>query len=235
MNHLASDPFEPLLIKTADGSHTLKLAGFDEQYHSVNGAMQESQHVFIKSGLEAFVPVPNPLFVLEVGMGTGLNAFLTARYAVLNKTRIIYEAFEPRPLPKTLTTELNYPLFFEETWNHDLFERIHRAGPVKYENIQDYFFVRCFAKGILEGHLPPGKYHLVYFDAFGFDTQPELWSEDVFKLLFDAMKSGGILVTYCSKSAVRRAMQNAGFVVSKLPGPAGKREISKACKPINYL
>jgi len=232
MSSSQHDPFAPVLISTADGSHTLKLAGFSEHYHSVKGALQESQHVFIKDGIEAFSPVPNPLIVLEVGLGTGLNAFLTARYALQNKTRIIYEACEPRPLPKSITKKLNYPDLFQEQWNRDVFDRIHRSGPDKYENIGDFFFISTFVKGIMEMELMSGKYNLVYFDAFSPDTQPELWSADVFDAIYKAMKPGGIMVTYCAKGAVRRTMQDAGFKVTKLPGPAGKREISRACKPI---
>jgi len=223
-------PFPFKMIETADGSHTLKLDGFDEQYHSLNGALQESQHVFIKTGLKSVHLTREPLFVLEVGMGTGLNALLTGREAILSQKRILYDACEAYPLDKAIVEKLNYPSMFSESWVVDLFQRIHRAGSVKYENIDDWFFIRCFHQKIEEMDLTPGKYNLVYFDAFGPDTQPELWHETVFQKISQSMKPDGVLVTYSAKGAVRRAMQSAGLKVEKQPGPPGKREISRAVK-----
>ncbi|MFW5687589.1 MAG: tRNA (5-methylaminomethyl-2-thiouridine)(34)-methyltransferase MnmD [Bacteroidota bacterium] len=225
------NPFLSELIQTADGSHTLKLLDFDEQYHSVNGALQESKHVFLSSGLHAFDKIPDPLFVLEVGLGTGLNALLTARDALMKQTRILYEAIEPFPLRNEIIEKLNYPSIFTEPWIGELFGRIHSAGSENYENFLDWFFFRCHCMPIQEKILDDKKYHLVYFDAFGPDTQPEMWTYEIFLKIFAAMKPGGILVTYCAKGAVRRAMQEAGFKVEKLPGPAGKREITRARKP----
>jgi tRNA U34 5-methylaminomethyl-2-thiouridine-forming methyltransferase MnmC len=225
------NPFESELIETSDGSHTLKLKGFDEQYHSVNGALQESRHVFLQSGFFAFGPVPDPMYILEVGMGTGLNALITAREAITRQTRVLYEAIEPFPLQKSLTDRLNYDRFFTEPWIKETFDQIHLAGPVKYVNVQDYFFIRCFAQKLRDTVITDNKYHLVYFDAFGPDTQPEMWTEEVFQQVYKSMKPGGILVTYCVKGDVRRAMKAAGFDVQKIPGPPGKREMSRATKP----
>ncbi len=225
------NPFQSEIIETSDGSHTLKLLGHDEQYHSVNGALQESQHVFIHSGLNAFEVLPNPLFILEIGMGTGLNALLAGREALLRKTRILYEALEPYPLDGAVLENLNYPGLFREPWAADLFKRIHAAGGENYENFKDWFFIRNFQISVQDKEFDDNKYHVVFFDAFGPDTQAEMWTPEVFVKIFHSMKPRGVLVTYCVKGAVRRAMKAAGFEVSKIPGPKGKREMSRAVKP----
>lgn len=225
-------PFEADLIETSDGSHTLKLKGFKEQYHSVNGALQESKHVFLKSGYRAMNPMPDPLYILEVGLGTGLNALITAREAIHNKNRVLYDALEPYPLQKEITQQLNYTDQFPEPWLKDIFGQIHDSHSTLYQNLKDYFFIRCFNQPLQEIQLDKERYHLVYFDAFGPDTQPDMWTTKVFIQLFESMKPGGILVTYCVKGEVRRAMKAAGFAVHKIPGPAGKREISRATKPL---
>jgi tRNA U34 5-methylaminomethyl-2-thiouridine-forming methyltransferase MnmC len=226
------NPFRSELIETSDGSHTLKLHGFEEQYHSVNGALQESQHVFISSGLNAFEVLPNPLFILEIGLGTGLNALLAGREAVIRKTRILYESLEPYPVEPSVLQYLNYPRLFEEPWVEDLFGCIHADGAENYMNFQDWFFIRTFETSLQEKVFEENKYHLVFFDAFGPDTQPELWTREMFEKIFHSMKPGGVLVTYCVKGDVRRAMKAAGFEVKKIPGPKGKREMSRADKPV---
>lgn len=225
------NPFESVVIETSDGSHTLKLKGYDEQYHSVNGALQESEHVFIKSGLKAFDVLPNPLYVLEIGMGTGLNALLTGREAWERKSRVLYEALEPYPVDVSVWSQLNYPKLFKDSGFIELFDKIHTAGSEKYENFRDWFFIRCFQSRLQDHELATAKYHLVFFDAFGPDTQPEMWTREVFLKIFRSMKPGGVLVTYCVKGEVRRAMEASGFEVSKIPGPKGKREMSRAVKP----
>jgi tRNA U34 5-methylaminomethyl-2-thiouridine-forming methyltransferase MnmC len=225
------NPFESELLETSDGSHTLKLKGFDEQYHSVNGALQESRHVFLQSGFFAFDPVPDPMQILEVGMGTGLNALITAREAITSNIRVLYDTVEPYPLQKSVTDKLNFSRFFDEPWIEAAFEGIHQAGSKEFVIVQDYFNIRCFTKKLGEISLEDNRYHLVYFDAFGPDTQPEMWTEEVFSQIYRSMKPGGILVTYCVKGDVRRAMKAAGFDVKKIPGPPGKREMSRATKP----
>ncbi|MFW5663542.1 MAG: tRNA (5-methylaminomethyl-2-thiouridine)(34)-methyltransferase MnmD [bacterium] len=225
------NPFQTELIATSDGSHTLKLKGHDEQYHSVNGALQESEHVFIKSGLDAFEALPNPLFVLEIGLGTGLNALLTGREACLRNSRILYEALEPYPVDSSVWQQLNYPDLLGDPWLIELFEKIHTASSERYENFRDWFFFRCFQARLQDQELEPAKYHLVFFDAFGPDTQPEMWTREMFETIFQSMKPGGVLVTYCVKGEVRRVMKASGFEVSKIPGPKGKREMSRAVKP----
>jgi tRNA U34 5-methylaminomethyl-2-thiouridine-forming methyltransferase MnmC len=224
------NPFQTELIETSDGTHTLKLKGVDEQYHSVKGALQESRHVFLRSGFQAVSHEIDPVKILEVGFGTGLNALVTAHEAINTKRKVYYEAVEPYPISPAIVVKLNYPKFFEEEWISDVFNDIHQADSVKHLNIRDYFYIRNRRDKIESAELPAIYFNLVYFDAFGPDTQPEMWNQEIFEHISNSMTSGGILVTYCSKGSVRRAMKAAGLEVEKLPGPPGKREIVRASK-----
>ncbi|MBW6478030.1 MAG: tRNA (5-methylaminomethyl-2-thiouridine)(34)-methyltransferase MnmD [Bacteroidales bacterium] len=224
------NPHKLELINTSDGSHTLRLVGADEQYHSVNGALQESQHVFIQAGLMKIIHDIKPLNLLEVGMGTGLNALLTVTKSVENESVVFYDAVEPFPLDEQWTEKLNYTGFFPGKWVSQAFEMIHNKSGSQYNNLYGLFNFRCFNQKIQELKLETDHYHLVYFDAFGPDTQPEMWTDDVFEKISNSMKFGGILVTYCAKGAVRRAMRSAGLKVERLPGPPGKREMTRAEK-----
>ncbi len=222
-------PFEVEIITTTDGSHTLKLVGHDEQYHSINGAFGESQHVFLHAGYNALNPDSAPIHILEVGLGTGLNALVTAHKSLSNKTEVYYHAIEPFPLNNILLEQLNYSGFFKEKWLSGVFKEIHSAGEF-YKNIREYFHFKLSENKIQQISLKENYYQLVYFDAFGPDTQADMWTQDVFVQLFKAMSAESILVTYCAKGAVKRALRAAGFRVENLPGPPGKREITRAIK-----
>ncbi len=224
------NPWKLELINTSDGSHTIRLAGADEQYHSINGALQESLHVFINAGLDEVIDDFQPLHILEVGLGTGLNALLTAQNSIKKNKVVYYDAIEPFPLDNELIKGLNYTTLFNDTLISQAFDLIHHAGNEQYSNLQHLFYIRCFQQRIQELHLQSEKYHLVYFDAFGPDTQPEMWTEEIFTRISSSMKPGAIVATYCAKGAVRRAMKSAGLKVEKLPGPPGKREITRAVK-----
>jgi tRNA U34 5-methylaminomethyl-2-thiouridine-forming methyltransferase MnmC len=224
------NPWKLELINTSDGSHTLRLAGADEQYHSVNGALQESMHVFINSGLEEVIDNFQPLYILEVGLGTGLNALLTALKSIEKRKVVYYDAIEPFPLDDELIEGLNYTELFNDIQTSKIFHLIHHADESEFFNKDNLFHIRCFRQKIQDLNLKSDNYHLVYFDAFGPDTQPEMWTEEIFNTISNSMKPGAVLVTYCAKGAVRRAMKSAGLKVEKLPGPPGKREITRAVK-----
>lgn len=218
------------IIVTKDGSHTVGLPEMNVTYHSSHGAIQESMHVFIEAGL--FYQLSRsgfqglPLHVLEMGFGTGLNAFLTAIEAEHRKIDIHYTAIEKYPLTLEEAGKLNY----SGTLGHrDLFNQLHHCLWENEVAVSPYFTVRK-EQTDLQSIAPGRSFQLVYFDAFAPSAQPELWTEDIFKKLYDMMTEKGILVTYCSKGMVRRAMQAAGFTVTKLPGPPGKREIVRAEK-----
>ncbi len=228
--YLNKNPFQIELTKTSDGSHTLKLLGVDEQYHSFNGAMQESEHVFIQAGFNSVIENKNSVNILEVGLGTGLNALLTLKESTELQKQVYYDAIEAYPLKKEWLDRLNYPSLLKDDWYKEGFKLIHQATDDTFLTIREVFRIRCLKKKIQDVELMKEKYDLVYFDAFGPDTQPEMWTVEVFDKIEKAMRSGAVLVTYSAKGAVRRAMKEAGFDVKKIPGPPGKREMTRAVK-----
>lgn len=220
------------IIVTKDGSHTVEIPGMNVTYHSHHGAIQESMHVFIETGLNYLLNKAerqdSPLHIFEMGFGTGLNALLTAIEAENRKIRIRYTAVEMYPLSLEEANTLNYS---QVLGHHDVFERLHLCKWETETALTEHFTLRK-VQTHLQDFTSGEPFHLVYFDAFDPLAQPELWTEEVFKKLFDMMIEKGVLVTYCSKSSVRRAMQAAGFNVAKLPGPPGKREIVRAEKSL---
>ena len=221
---------KPEIIKTADGSNTLYVPHLNEHYHSTFGALNESRHVFIESGLLEAVRSFNEIHILEIGFGTGLNALLTWMEAERIPIKVSYTSLEPYPLGVEIWSVLNYPDCFCTFSYQKIYRRLHETDWERDEQISPFFSIqkiRCR----LEDYSPePGAFNLVYFDAFGPDVQPELWTEEIFRKIFSSMKNRGILVTYSVKGSVRRALKNSGFSVEKLPGPAGKREITRAIK-----
>lgn len=205
---------------TRDGSSTLYSAQFDQHYHSVHGAVQESQHVFLDKGL-AECQQTTPIRILEMGFGTGLNALMTAMQAPMP---VHYLSLEAYPISSEALTELNYGQLLQvET----LFEGIHAAAwNTSVEITPDFTLEK--REGLLKDFEGASKIDLVYWDAFAPGAQPELWTEDVFRSVLGWMNPGGILTTYCAKGDVRRAMIAAGFEVEKVPGPPGKREMLRA-------
>ena len=221
---------ERILEATADGSHTISIPEMQVTYHSKHGAVQESMHVFIEAGLRFKMKATNcSLAILEMGFGTGLNALLTLLEA--EGREIWYESLEAYPVSLELAMQLNYAALLKQNGAVDYFKAMHLAAWNKWVNITPEFHI-CKQEGTLEAFHPTGSYDIVYFDAFAPTAQPVLWTESVFKKLFANMNPGGILVTYCSKGIVRRAMQAAGFSIEKIPGPPGKREMVRATKPM---
>jgi tRNA U34 5-methylaminomethyl-2-thiouridine-forming methyltransferase MnmC len=213
---------------TEDGSHTLHVPGIDECYHSTHGAIQESIHIFINEGLKTFLSASDQsINVLEIGFGTGLNAFLTLMEAGRLKRRVHYTTLELSPLAVDHALLLNYP----EMLGGDryLFEEIHQTPWDEVTEITPYFTVQK-VNADFTGYKLPGWYDVIYFDAFSPEKQPEMWSEERFADIYEHSAGGAVLTTYCAKGAVRRAMQSAGFIVERLPGPPGKREILRGRK-----
>ncbi len=216
------------LILTEDGSHTVFVPELNITFHSRHGAIGESKHIFIEAGLH-YITAAFPdqsICILEVGFGTGLNAFLTAIELKDFKPAVRYTAIETHPLEMVTTTSLNYPdrLGHEVLFNTIQISPWNASGPIT-ENFtlqKELIDVREFSC--------KERYHLVYFDAFSPEAQPELWTEEVFARLAACMQPGGALVTYCSKTTVRRALEAAGWTVEKLGGPWGKREMVRAIR-----
>ncbi len=215
---------------TADGSSTLILPGLNEQYHSVHGAIQESNVVYIQHGLNFLKR--SPIKILEIGFGTGLNCLLTYAAALeLNSgIRVDYTAIEPFPLPFDLLEKLNYKDVIDSKNITEIFRQIHATTTEKKVLIADHFSFTLIKSTVQKYQSAASDYDLIYFDAFGPDTQPEMWTMDVFEKMYSMLKADGILVTYCAKGAVKRVLKSVGFKVENLPGPPGKREITRALK-----
>lgn len=222
------------IIVTADGSHSVHSEKFDATYHSSHGAIAESKHVFIKQGFLKFTETQNPerINVFEMGFGTGLNAFLTLLEAKACNLKVNYTAVEEYPLPETVYSSLNYAEQLGEKDKQSIFMRMHQCDWNSFCTISPEFTLRKLNTK-LENMIADTTYHLVYYDAFAFTAQPELWTEDIFSKLFAIMENGGILVTYSAKGQVRRNLEAVGFDVERVEGPPGKREMLRAIKPLS--
>jgi tRNA U34 5-methylaminomethyl-2-thiouridine-forming methyltransferase MnmC len=220
------------LIVTKDGSHSIAIPDLAVSYHSVYGAIQESLHVFIESGLKYWFEqhsAASRCVIFEMGFGTGLNALLSIREANKLQRKIVYETVEAFPLEESITQQLNYcEALAERSWQ-PVFELLHSSEWNKARQITDLFSFKKI-NTILANYIPGEPINIIYYDAFAPAAQPELWTKEVFEQLLNILAPDGILVTYCSKGDVRRALLAAGFSVEKIPGPPGKREMIRAKK-----
>ena len=214
---------------TADGSSTIAIPDLNVTYHSTHGAIQESMHVFIHAGLDAIPRHDDPIRIFEMGLGTGLNALLTWMQAEKSSRNINYTALEKFPLEPDEYASLNYCNFLPATDCAEKFVALHGCGWETPQYLSPMFTFIKHQTG-LENFEPGQPVNLIYYDAFAPTAQPELWTVTIFEKLFKLLLPGGFLVTYCSKGDVRRAMQSAGFVIEKIPGPPGKREMVRAWK-----
>lgn len=227
-----TDSMELQIIPTADGSVTISLSASGITYHSKHGAIQESMHVFIGAGLHHLLSkaiTHNPLRILEMGFGTGLNALLVLQESIRTGLSVHYETIEAFPLENVVFSQLNYCHQLQAPELQPLFLQLHECAWNTTNGITDRFsFVK--RNNRLESFSGSAPADLIFYDAFAPAAQPELWTEEVFRKLFDLLNPGGVLTTYCSKGDVRRAMIAAGFSVEKIPGPPGKREMVRAGK-----
>jgi len=217
------------IILTRDGSHSVFIPESGVSYHSVYGAIQESMHVFIDSGLKPLSLTKDEVRVFEMGFGTGLNALLTFLFAEKEKKKIYYQSIEAYPLESSLVEKINYCRELDKEDLQTVFEKLHSAEWGKDIEIASNFILHKI-QADFNNYSPDEQFDIIYYDAFDPKSQPELWTLAVFKNLWTMISPGGSLLTYCSKGIVRRAMQEAGFSVEKLKGPEGKREIIKANK-----
>jgi tRNA U34 5-methylaminomethyl-2-thiouridine-forming methyltransferase MnmC len=242
------------LIETSDGSHSLFVPALNETYHSRHGAMQESQWVFIKQGLEYVCLNKGPrmhefgvsgvgvtlqegrvtersrLRIHEVGFGTGLNALLAMRWAEEHRVHVHFTTLETNVLSPELAAQLNYASSEKERSD---FLKMHTCAWNEDVSINPHFTLHK-AQRRVQDEQAENQYDVVFYDAFGPPTQPEMWTLAIFQRMYAALKSGGIFVTYCAKGQVRRDLQAAGFTVERLPGPPGKREMLRATKPAHH-
>ena len=218
--------YMPEIILTSDGSHTLFVPELGEHYHSIHGAIQESDFIFINCGLD--YSRANPVRIFEAGFGTGLNALLSGIYANAHNRQIFYASIEKFPLSDKIIKSLNYKDLVKNEYN-EFFEKIHSCRWNVPEMITRNFTLLKIKGDLLTDEIP-GNFDLIYFDAFGPDKQPELWTDNVFKKISESTVQNGILVTYSVKGEVKRSLKRNGFKVTLLPGPPGKRHILRALK-----
>ncbi|OYU79590.1 MAG: SAM-dependent methyltransferase [Flavobacterium sp. BFFFF1] len=217
------------IIRTADGSTTIHLPDWDESYHSKHGAIQEAYHVFIKNGLSLFEE--KPVAILEIGFGTGLNAFITYLESQKNNRSIIYTGVEAYPISLDELRSMNYVNELDAEAESAAFDKLHESEWGMRAELSPTFSIEK-RKQFFHDIDDVSEFDLIYFDAFGFRVQPELWSFEIFQKMYAALKPGGILVTYAARGAIKRNMLEAGFTVEKLAGPPGKREMFRASKPL---
>ena len=217
--------------ETKDGSTTLFVPELNEHYHSINGALQESLHVFIRAGLEHVLQSQPQVRLLEVGFGTGLNALLTLQQVMGQRGQVQYDALEKYPLSWELVAAMHFEKFILNPELMDYLPQLHQAPWEQTASLLPGFDLKK-QEAALETHLLPAQYyHLIYFDAFAPEKQPELWTDEIFRKLYGALLPGGILVSYCAKGSFKRSLKAAGFTLEALPGPAGKREMTRARRP----
>lgn len=218
---------------TADGSLTLFVPALHEHYHSTHGARQESAHVFVGAGLRPLLAAagPGPLRVLEVGLGTGLNALLTLEAGQAAGAHIAYDGLETYPLPATAVAALQPEWEAQGPAMAAHFAQLHAAPWNVPVALTPSFAFQKVQQPLQTAPLAPAHYGLIYFDAFAPDKQPELWAEEVFRKLYIAAAPGAVLVSYCAQGQFRRNLRAAGWLTEKLPGPPGKREMTRARKP----
>ena len=219
------------VITTKDGSHTITVPEWKVSYHSLYGAIQESQHVYIKMGLlsSRWTTQKDKFKIFEMGWGTGLNALLTLIEVNKHKQPIIYTGIEPSPLSTEEIKALNYCHHLGREDLLETFDQLHTAEWYREASITPHFTLHKI-KSRLQDFTTDEHFDLIYYDAFAPRAQPELWTKEIFEKLYSMTADGGSLVTYCSKGDVRRAMMEAGFIVKKIPGPPGKREMLRAYK-----
>lgn len=215
------------IVKTTDGSYTLYVPELDETYHSTNGALQESNHVFIEAGLR--FSALKKVSVLEVGFGTGLNALTTFNEAKKSNLTIEFTSLEAYPLEWDEVSKLNYMGMEGYQQYASPFEKMHLSSWGEFTDITESFALRKLNLKLQEISFE-NTFDIIYFDAFAPQIQPELWTEEIFALMYKALKSKGVLVTYCAKGTVKRALKAVGFELQSIPGPPGKREMSRAVK-----
>lgn len=216
------------IIITKDGSSTINLPEINEQYHSKNGSIEEAYHVYIKYGLEEFKTLEK-VHIMEAGFGTGLNAFITFLEHEKSSQIIDYVGVEAYPVSEEEVAQLNYVSVLKAEKHSAIFKEMHACNWEKEIALSSRFSLTK-RKLKFQDITIKNAYNLIYFDAFGARVQPELWTETIFKSMYDALKTNGVLVTYSAKGSVRRAMIAVGFTVDRLPGAVGKREMLRAVK-----
>ena len=219
------------IIDTLDGSQTIYLPDMDEQYHSIKGAITESNYVYIEKGF-LFHKSKKPI-VFEVGFGTGLNCLLTALQAQKHKRATTFYTIEKYPLQNEIVQQLNYGKQISEE-AQKLFEKIHECNWNEPTQLTHYFNLVKLKADLIENDLNEiENYDIIYFDAFGPDKQAEMWQASIFKKIYSHTAPNGVFVTYSAKGVVRRELAASGFEMKRLPGPPGKFHMLRGIKRVS--
>ncbi len=212
---------------TGDGSKTIFLPELNETYHSSNGAVQESRHIFIQNGLD-LVKKKGAIRILEVGFGTGLNALLSASWAEMNNQSIHYIGIEAKPLSPELCFQLDYPRHIDQN-SEKIYDALIRCDWEMDNQLTPHFSIQKREVKIQDFEAVENV-NLIYFDAFGPRVQSEMWDITILEKMYQSLNAGGALVTYCAQGQFKRDLKSVGFILESLPGPPGKREMTRATK-----
>ena len=231
---------QPQLITTQDGTHTLWVPELNETYHSTHGALQESKHVFIQQGLIHFLEAQprSNIKMLEVGLGTGLNVLLTYLAWLKNPLQLAYTGLEPYPVPWAYIQRFNYVAQLTQGKHcpvtpqalQEIFEKIHQGAATSSCHLSDRFLLQKYAQPLEAFSTASNTFDIVYFDAFAPSKQPSMWQFTLLQKVCQMMKNRGILVTYCAQGKLKRHLKALGMYVEVLPGPPGKRAMTRAQK-----
>lgn len=213
------------LQQTADNSYTLFSTKAQQTYHSQEGAIMESKHVYVTPALTHFQD-KDELHILEIGFGTGLNTIITLLESQKANNTIFYETIEAYPVPEEIYCKLNYPERL--SCNKEIFLELHETLAGETKTFQNFTFLKKYTK--IEEYVPDRIFDIIYFDAFSPDAQPELWTAEIFNKMYNALASNGILLTYSAKGIVKRALRAVGFDVKRLPGAGSKHHMLMAEK-----
>lgn len=222
---------ERQFLITEDGSHTLFIPKLDETYHSIHGAIGESNYVFLEMGLKYFIEThrKKAVKIIEVGFGTGLNALLSAIYAGSNHIQVKYESLETFPLSTSEIQKLNHAELIGYSQSKELFQKIQGSPWDQWMEISPEFLLNKVNIPIQEYELH-GQFDICFFDAFAPSKQPEMWELAVLKKVWSLLVTNGVFVTYCAKGKLKRDLKTIGFEIESLPGPPGKFEMVRAIK-----
>lgn len=218
------------IIRTKDNSKTLLIPDMNETYHSTNGAISESKHIYIKYGLKEFLNTKNTVEIFEMGFGTGLNAILTLDFSLKNNLQVNYTTIEKFPITSNEISDLDYTKALGLDYLKNNYNTLHQSKPNQHIVINEYFKFTKHYQDIKTTTLPNNTYDIIYFDAFAPQHQPDLWTIEILNKMYDCLNKNGFLITYCAQGQFKRNLKAVGFEVIPLPGPIGKREITKAMK-----
>jgi tRNA U34 5-methylaminomethyl-2-thiouridine-forming methyltransferase MnmC len=223
-----------MLITTDDGSHSVYTEQFKATYHSKHGAIRETLHVFIEAALKPVLAQNLPeIRILEMGFGTGLNAWMTFLETRHREITVFYDTIEAFPITTQIAIQLNYPQLTAATDLENIFFKMHDCPahqPILLSDSKPHFVFKKQIQTLESLNFEPIT-NIIYYDAFAPQAQPHLWEYPILNKMFQALTSGGVLVTYCAQGAFKRTLKQIGFKVEGIPGPAGKREMTRAFKP----